>query len=78
MTILDGEITQVNDTGVFNPVSFVEHVEKPTTRYIVRNKDLSENGDLIKKEQVAHNCNNAAENDIISANKGEDKSQNET
>lgn len=71
-------VTGVNDLDSFNAASFVEQVEKPATRYIVRNKDLSENGDLIKKEQVAHNCNNVAENDIIPDEISEDKSQNET
>lgn len=40
-------MTEKND---YNPVAFVEYVEKSVKRYIVRSKDDSNHGDLIKEE----------------------------
>ena len=71
-------MTGVNDQDSFNAASFVEHVEKPVTRYIVRSKDESIPLEKSKKEQIAQNCNNLAENDNIPASESEDKSQDET
>lgn len=45
----------------FNPAGFVEHVEKPLKRYIVRSKDDPQNGELIKNEQIDENCTEIVE-----------------
>lgn len=57
----DGEVTGVKDNIEYNPASFVEHVEKPITRYVVRNKKLLESEEKTEPEQIAEKTEQIAE-----------------
>lgn len=65
ITIQDGMVTGVNDLDSFNAAAFVDHVEKPATRYIIRNKEETVLLEKSKKEQDDTIIEQNSDNDSI-------------
>jgi hypothetical protein len=59
----DGEITGITEKNDFNAASFVEHVEHPLKRYVVRTKKEPLEVVVAEREQIDENCTESVEID---------------
>lgn len=61
----DGEVTGVKDNVEYNPAAFVDMVEKPVKRYVVRNSKIPEIIEKAESEQIVQNSEQIEEIDEI-------------
>lgn len=60
--LVDGEVETVNDQTHFNKAAFIEHVEHPGKRFVVKNKGKKEEGPVIKLSENSDIVKKAVEN----------------
>lgn len=69
INIKNGEVTQVTEKKDFNGVNFVEHAEKPVTRYILTSKKKEEEPGI---DNLSTDCQKVSETATIEGKEPQD------